>query len=103
MLRGLKNDVNKAYLLSYVDEPLEVEQVYNKAMDFYELSVALPKDAPDKDVSVLVLEIEGDLEVDNTLIQQPDNQIVCEAFRADLHRAEQVAGDVSQLDMNFHL
>ena len=91
VLRGLKNNVNKAYLVGSADEPLKLKQVYNKAMNFHELSVALPRDVPVKDLSVLVLEIDGEVKVDNTLIQQPDNQIVCEAFRADLHRAEQVS------------
>lgn len=97
-LRGLCNSVNKAYLLANPDKALSVEQEYNTQLDYNEVSVLLPENAPDKDVSVLVLEIDGDVKVDNTLIQQPDDNIILEAIRAELHTAYPAENEISKSD-----
>jgi alpha-L-fucosidase len=76
-LEGLKNKVKKAYLLTDKKQkalPIEVE--YNKKTDHYRLEIELPKVAPDKIVSVVVLEIEGQANVETSICQQEDQSIL---------------------------
>lgn len=87
---GLKNKVKKICLLADPDKkPLEFKQSYDAAVDLHTLEIQLPAEAPDKYVSVLVLEIDEEVEIDTSLKQQPEGDIILDGFLAEVHRAEE--------------
>lgn len=76
-LEGLKNKVKKAYLLADKGQKaLPVKASYNKKTGHHRLKIDLPQTAPDKVVSVVVLEIEGAPEVETAICQQADQSIL---------------------------
>lgn len=85
-LNGLKNTVRKAYLLEQPGQPLRFEQSLD-ALGIDRLSVELPEKAPNSIVSVLVVDIDGEAEADNTLMQRENGDIVLESHRAEFHKA----------------
>ena len=76
-LEGLKNKVKKAYLLAdKKQKDLPLKASYNKKTCHYRLKIDLPQIAPDKVVSVVVLEIEGTPEVETAICQQADQSVL---------------------------
>jgi len=76
-LEGLTNKVKKAYLLADKDQKaLPFKESYDKTTDHHRLKIELPKNAPDKIVSVVVLEIEGPARVETSICQQADGSIL---------------------------
>ena len=61
-----------------------MEQTYDNGLkeDKLDLTVGLKK--PDKNISVIVFEIEGELKVDKSILQQPDKSILLPAHMAKL-------------------
>jgi len=84
VLYGLKSKVNKAYLLAG-NKKLKFTQTNDSNADHYAISLALPSAAPDKSDSVIVLETAGDVNVDATLMQQPDGTVTLPAFLSTVH------------------
>jgi len=75
-LEGLKNKVNRIYLLSDpLKKPISFRETYNKGMDHHRIQISLPETAPDSIVSVIALEIQGEPEVENFIIQQQDGTV----------------------------
>ncbi|MDB5084711.1 MAG: alpha-L-fucosidase [Bacilli bacterium] len=87
-INGIKNQVKNAYLLADPNKSLQFDQRYEAELNHYTLSVSLPK-SPNEVVPVLVLEIDGEIQVDNQLMQGADDSIILEAFRAEIHRASE--------------
>ena len=82
-LEGLKNKVKKVYLLADKQQKaLPIEDEYNKKTGYHRLEIELPKAAPDKVVSVVVVEIEGPASVENTINQQADGSILLHGISA---------------------
>lgn len=76
-LEGLKTKVRKAYLLSDKQQKaLPFKESYDKNMDHHRLKIELPKQAPDKVVSVVVLDIDGSAEVEDAICQQADRSVL---------------------------
>lgn len=88
VLYGLKNRVKKAYLLGdKAQAPLPVSQERIEPLNVDILKVTLPATPYDENVSVIVVEIEGEFaEVDETLIESPSGNISLEACKAQIHR-----------------
>jgi len=85
VVRGLRCRVRRAYLLAdAAQRPLAVTQRHDEALGLEEIRVALPAGAPDPDVSVVALEIDGDAEADPRPIQTTGGVISLEACQADL-------------------
>ena len=84
-LYGLKSKVKNAYLLSG-GKKLKLSQSNDPAKDHYAITVNLPASAPDKNDSVIVLETVGDVMVDNSLLQQPDDSVTLPAFLSNVHK-----------------
>ncbi len=83
-LEGLKNKVKKAYLLADKEQKaLPLKASYNKKTGHYRLKIDLPQTAPDKVVSVVVLEIEGSPQVETTICQQADQSILLPGVSGD--------------------
>jgi alpha-L-fucosidase len=102
-LYGLKNVVKRTYFLEGPREELNVEQSFDSATETHSLQVDLVDRVPASSVAVLVLEVDGDVKVDNSIGQRADRDIVLEAHQADIHKTgaeSQIglerAGNVSQ-------
>ena len=75
-LEGLKNKVKKVYLLSDKEQKsIPFEATYNKELNHNRLKINLPTQAPDKVLSVVVVEIEGEPVVEKEICQQADGNI----------------------------
>jgi len=74
-LEGLKNNVKKIYLLAAPAKPIGFTVSYNKETDHHRLKINLPKQAPDKIVSVVVVETEGDAQVEPIIAQQISGRV----------------------------
>jgi len=80
----LKNKVRKAYLLADKKQtPLPRVQGHDESIDLHTLELQLPARAPGKHVSVVVLEVSGEPEMDQGLLQAPDGQVLLEASNGE--------------------
>lgn len=86
VLYGLKSKVQRAYLLSNKKKLKFADQSEPDA-DHYALRIELPAAAPEKHDSIIVLDIRGDLSVESSLIQQPDQSVTLPAHLAEVHKA----------------
>jgi len=76
-LEGLKNKIKKVYLLADKQQkPLPFKASFDKRTEHNRLKIELPKVAPDKVVSVVVVEIEGPAAVETIINQQADGSIL---------------------------
>jgi len=82
---GLRNKVKKAYLLADRRKALAFTECHDADTDQHALEIKLPARKPDKDVSVVVLEIAGAADVDESPLQRPDGSIHLPAHLAELH------------------
>jgi alpha-L-fucosidase len=95
VLYGLKSKVRKAYLLAN-NTQLKMAQQEDKTIGHHSLNIQLPDSSPDKNDSIVVLETAGAVDVDTTLLQQPDGSVTLDAYLAEIHKAP--AGSHVQLD-----
>jgi alpha-L-fucosidase len=72
-LYGFESKVHKAYLLPQPETKVQVSQKVTAGHK--ELVLSLPAQAPDPNVSVVVLEVDGMPEADKDLTQQPDGTV----------------------------
>ena len=84
-LYGLRNRVKKAYLLAHRKAEVELVQTTDEGIGHHVLELKLPRKKPDKHISVVVLDVVGDPDVDESCIQQPDGSISLPAHMANLH------------------
>jgi len=83
-LEGLKNKVRNVYMLSDGNrEKLSFETIYNRASDHNRLKIELPGKASDEAVSVVVLEIQGNPDVEKTICQDADGNIMLHGLLAE--------------------
>src|SRR6266851_1021620 len=94
VLYGLKSKVRKASLLAN-KSALKVDQKSDKAVDLDSLRIQLPATAPDKNDSIIALDIAGQAQVDTSLQQQPDRVVTLAAYLGAIHNA---AGSGMRLD-----
>ena len=85
-LYGLKNKVRSAVLLAD-NGKLKFSQKQDTALDHSELTIQLPADAPDKNDSVIALNLDSDVQVDIALLQQPDDTVTLPAFLSNAHKS----------------
>jgi alpha-L-fucosidase len=95
-LKGLKSEVSKAYLLADKRRKLSVAQSASGALKEHRLELGAFGKKPDRFVSVVVLEIDGDPKVDQSLTQQPDGSVTLPAHMAKL--APAAGDDAMRLD-----
>jgi alpha-L-fucosidase len=84
VLYGLRTRVKSASLLADKSK-LKFEQKSDASMDHHRLTIALPAVAPDKNDSVIALELDGDVQVDTELMQQPGDVVTLPAFLSKVH------------------
>jgi alpha-L-fucosidase len=88
----LKNKVTKAYLLSDPSKkPISFTETYDKANDHHLLKLNLPATAPDKVASVVVVEIQGNADVEKTITQQQEGTLTLPGVVADIHKGDSTA------------
>jgi alpha-L-fucosidase len=85
ILYGLKSKVKNAYLLANGSK-LKFTQKEDVAIDHNELAIQLPVTAPDTSDSVIALDLEGNIQIDTSLLQQPDESVTLPAFLATPHK-----------------
>jgi len=85
-LYGLKNKVRSATLVADKGK-LKFAQKQDPALDHSELTIQLPAAAPDKNDSVITLDLDGVVQVDTALLQQPDKTVTLPAFLSSPHRS----------------
>ena len=86
-LVGLRTGVRRAWLLADPKTLLPVEQETNPTLGIHRIDIRLPARKADPHVSVLVLELRGQPEVDPGIFQQPSGRIDLNAFMGTLHRS----------------
>lgn len=84
-LYGLKNKVIKSYILAdETKEQLDIDQVYNEESDYHALTIKLPKQLPGQYISVVALEIAGEVKVDQSFSQQASGVITLDLVHAEI-------------------
>lgn len=92
-LEGLKNKVKKVYLLADREQKaLSFKESYNKKTDHHRLKITLPDQAPDKVVSVVVVEITDHPNVEMAICQQADLTILLPGISAVAQKDDKPAG-----------
>ncbi len=86
-LCGLRNNVTGAHLLAAPEVAVDVTQEHDAAADSHVLRLGLPAEAPDPLVSVVVVEFEGELDVDPSLAQQPSGLVSLPAYLAEIQQS----------------
>lgn len=94
-LYGLRNKVYKVLLLADHRE-LAFNQSEDKTLDHQVLNINVPGKAPDSIVTVVEIDFEGDVSVNNKIEQQPDGKIMLYGIQADLHKSS----DSSQIKID---
>ncbi len=87
MLYGLKSKVKSARLLTAPATPLKFMQIQDRAAKLLVLRITLPPTPPDKDVTVVALDLEGKPVVDTELAQQPDGKVSLSPIFATVAKA----------------
>lgn len=83
-LEGLKNKVKRVYLLSDPSKKaIPFKEIYLKKSDPHRLEINLPTKAPDSVVSVVVVEIDGQAEIEKGITQQHDGSIYLPGVSAE--------------------
>jgi alpha-L-fucosidase len=98
-LPGLKNKVLKAYpLVGKGTEKLVVEQTNNRSLDCTSTSLTgfSKLDLSKELFPVVVLELEGEAEVDDMILQQPDGSTTLPAFMCQLDVGESKDMEISR-------
>lgn len=85
-LDGLKNKIKKANLLSNPKKKIAFASTYNKLLQCHRLKLNLSDTAPDKTLSVVVLEIEGTPEIEKGIKQQHDGSVTLPLVLADVYK-----------------
>ncbi len=83
-LGGLRTRARRAALLAAPGAALPLRQQHDAAADRHSLEIALPAAPPDPAVSVIALELDGEADADDRLIEQPTGHIALPAYRAAL-------------------
>ena len=91
VLRGLRCRARSAHLLADPERrPLDVSVRDHAGLDLAEVRIALPEEAPDPDVTVVVLEVEGEPEADPRPVQEAGGSVALEACQAELDPARRL-------------
>jgi alpha-L-fucosidase len=86
VLFGIKSKIQNAYLLANKTK-LKFNQKSDNSISHHSLTIQLPAAPSDKHDSVIVLEVKGDVLVDTSLLQQPDQTVTLPAFLSELHKS----------------
>ncbi|MFD1673688.1 alpha-L-fucosidase [Alicyclobacillus fodiniaquatilis] len=85
-LVGLRNQVKGCYLLSDRNCQITYKQYKDHALGYDRMEIELPQITPDPYCTVLVVEIDGEPSVDQTIIQDDSGVIQLSATQASIHK-----------------
>lgn len=85
-LFGLRNNVKECYLLADSNCRITYDQFKDPLLGFNKLEIELPHTTPDPYCTVLVVEVDGEPDVDQTIIQEESSAIQLSATQASLHK-----------------
>lgn len=85
-LLGLKNSVKGCRVLAVPGRDIEWTQQYHEDLDYFELTLELKGAAPDRYVSVIEVDLEGEPDVDNKIVQESHADINLPAGLAGIHK-----------------
>lgn len=89
-LEGLENNIRKVYLLADPSkQALSFKQTYNRELQHHRTKINLPATAPDKIVSVVVVELDGSPKVEKAISQQHHGNIFLPGPLADARKGDQ--------------
>lgn len=88
-LHGLNNKVLNASLLAS-GKTLTSETKFNAAAGLNILTIQVPKSAPDPNVSVIVLNLEGAVSMDQVLVQQQDGTVLLDGYQSTIRDKEYI-------------
>jgi len=82
---GLRNRVRSVHLLKTPGRKLAFEQRYDSSAGCHLLSITLPRRAPDRQTTTVVVNIEGTARVDQDILPQSDGVISLPVHLAGVH------------------
>ncbi|NEW83986.1 MAG: alpha-L-fucosidase [Mariniphaga sp.] len=86
-LEGLKTKVIKIYLLADKQQKaIPFKEIFDQRTDHHQLKIQLPKQAPDKIVSVVVVEVKGTVDVETAICQQANSSILLPGILASAQK-----------------
>ena len=100
-LNGLNNKVLSASLLAN-GNTLDQQVEFNQAAGINVLTIAVPKKAPDPYVSVIALMLEGEVSMDQSIVQQGSGSVILDGFWATIHDKEIIPGK-PQIPLDFRM
>ncbi|NWJ49825.1 MAG: alpha-L-fucosidase [Bacteroidetes bacterium] len=90
-IEGLKSKVKKVYLLAdQSKKSIAFEEIYDKAFDHHRLKIKLPLLAPDKVLSVVVMEIDGKPQVEESICQQANGTVYLPGVMAESMKGDKL-------------
>lgn len=84
-ITGLRNKVDGMHVIGRPETNLSFEQKHNTQTNTDILDIRIPASLKDIDSYVIVLEVQDQFDVDNTICQQPDGKITLEAYRGNIN------------------
>ena len=94
-LYGLDNQILKASLLDGGKE-LEHSSSFDPAAALTKHTITIPKEAPDPNVSVIVLEINGSPSMEQNHLQQQDGSVRLWGYQAKIHDSKFIPGKLKR-------
>lgn len=87
---GIKNKVLRGYsLVDPEEKSLPIQQIYNEEADNHSLTIELPKEPIDDYISVIVLQLDGEIEVEKKLSQQASGVVNLDIVHANLSEKDE--------------
>ena len=100
-LLGVNNPVLKASLLAS-GEAIKSESRLDVFSGQNVITLEVPKDAPDEYVSVIKLEVAGEVSMDPAHMQMNDGKVILDTYNATIHDAQYVPGKPTKaIDMKM--
>ena len=94
-LYGLDNQIMKASLLDG-GKKLEHSSSFDPAAALTKQTISIPKEAPDPNVSVIVLELDGAPSMEQDHLQQQDGKVCLWGYKAKIHDAKFIPGKLKR-------
>ena len=101
-LHGVNNPVLKASLLATGEAIKSESKVGCRWSGQNVITLEVPQDAPDKFVSVIKLDVAGDVSMDPAHMQMNDGKVILDTYNAKIHDAQYVPGKPTKaIDMKM--
>lgn len=89
-LNGLNNKILSASLHAN-GKPLDFQMKFNPDAGIHVFTISVPKSAPDPYVSVNALTLEGEVSMDQAMLQQGNGTVILDGYWSTIHDKEIIA------------